>query len=153
MSIEKARNYLNRFGLDQEVLEFDSSSATVELAAKAVGTEPDKIAKSLTFLVNDNPIMILTSGLTKVSNRKFKDIFHTKAKMIPKDQVENLIGHDIGGVCPFGVNPEVKIYLDESLKNHQNVYPAAGSSNSAIKITPEELEKIVDLTGWVDVGQ
>ena len=153
MSLEKAKNYLNSFGLADKILEFNTSSATVELAAQAVGTEPDKIAKSLTFLINDKPIMILTSGLTKVSNRKFKDTFQCKAKMIPRENVEELIGHDVGGVCPFGINPDVKVYLDKSLKKHETVFPAAGSSNSAIELSPDELEKIINVSEWIDIGQ
>ncbi len=130
---------------------FDVSSATVELAAKAVGTEPEKIAKSLTFKVNDKPVMILCAGDAKVSNPKYKECFHTKAKMLTFDEVHDLIGHDVGGVCPFGIKDGVEVYLDESLKRFEFVYPACGSANSAVKLTIEDLEKVSGYIQWVDI--
>ena len=151
MSIAAARAYLARFGLDGSVLEFPVSSATVELAAEAAGVIPARIAKSLSFKVNDEAILIVTAGDAKVDNAKFKAAFHTKAKMLTPDEVTEKIGHAIGGVCPFGVNEGVKVYLDESLKRFDTVFPAAGSSNSAIELTLPELERASRAAGWVDV--
>ncbi len=152
MSIEKGRAYFRELGMEDRVMEFDVSSATVELAAIAVGTEPDKICKTLSFLLKDgSPILILVSGEAKIANAKFKGFFHEKAHMIPGDQVEALIGHDVGGVCPFGINEGVTVYLDESLKKHEMVYPAVGSDNSAIGLTIEELEKFSGYKEWIDV--
>ncbi len=152
MAIEKAKEYLKKFGADGRVLEFPQSSATVELAAAAAGTEPCRIAKSLTFLVDDAAIMIVTAGDMKVDNQKFKQQFSTKAKMLSPEQVDNLIGHSIGGVCPFGVNEGVKVYLDSSLKRFETVFPACGSSNSAIELNLDELEKFAqNFTAWIDV--
>jgi len=151
MSLEKAKTYLSKFGMEDQIMEFDVSSATVALAAIAVGCEEHEIAKSLSFIVDEKPILIIVAGDAKVDNAKYKAEFHTKAKMIPFDDVENMIGHAAGGVCPFGVNDGVKIYLDASLKKCETVYPACGTSNSAIKLTPEELERITELEKWVDV--
>lgn len=152
MSIERGREFFKQYGIDDRIMEFDVSSATVPLAAKAVGTEPDKICKTLSFLLKDGtPILILVSGESKIANPKFKAKFHEKARMIPADQVEELIGHDIGGVCPFGINDGVTVYLDKSLKKHEYVFPAVGSDNSAIKLSIEELEKYSGYTEWVDV--
>ena len=151
MSLEKAKTYLSKFGMENQIMEFDVSSATVALAAIAVGCEEHEIAKSLSFIVDEKPILIIVAGDAKVDNAKYKAEFHTKAKMIPFDDVENMIGHAAGGVCPFGVNDGVKIYLDASLKKCETVYPACGTSNSAIKLTPEELERITELEKWVDV--
>lgn len=153
MAFDKAKKYLDDMGYGDRVREFDVSSATVELAALAVGTEPARIAKSMTFLVNEKPIMVICAGDVKVANSKFKATFHTKAKMLTPDQVHNFIGHDIGGVCPFGINEGVTVYLDESLKRFDIVYPACGSSNSAVKLSISELEETSNLTGWVDVCQ
>jgi len=128
------------------------NGATVELAAIAVGTEPDKICKTLSFILKDGtPVLILVSGEAKIANPKYKAFFHEKAKMIPGDQVESLIGHDIGGVCPFGINDGVKVYLDVSLKKHEMVWPAVGSENSAIGLTIEELENVSGYIEWIDV--
>lgn len=149
MSVEKVKEYFK--GTDIEVLEGPESSATVELAAKAVGTEPDNIAKTLSFIVNDKPILVVMSGMSRVDNRKFKDVFHKKAKMIQPAEVEGYIGHAPGGVCPFAVKEGVKIYLDESLKRHDVVYPAAGSGNSAVKMTISQLEQYSNYESWVDV--
>ena len=151
MSIEKAKAHLDRFGVADRIKEFDVSSATVELAAKALGCEPCMIAKSLTFGVNGGAVMVVAAGDVKVDNHKYKEFFGTKAKMLTPDEVENLIGHRIGGVCPFGINDGVKVYLDESMKRFEYIYPAAGSSNSAIKLTMDELEKISGAECWIDV--
>lgn len=151
MAIEKAKAYLAKFGMDSKVLEFSISSATVELAAKAAGTEPCRIAKSLTFLVDDKAVMIVTAGDMKIDNGKFKAEFHTKAKMLTADQVDSMIGHSVGGVCPFGINDGVQVYLDESMKRFPTVFPACGSSNSAIELTVAELEKTAqNFVKWVD---
>jgi len=151
MAIDKAKKYLEEKGYADRVMEFDVSSATVELAAKAVGTEPARIAKSLTFMVEDKPVMILCAGDAKVSNPKYKAFFHTKAKMLTPDQVHELIGHDIGGVCPFGINSGVTVYLDESLKRFDIVYPACGSSSSAVRLTIPELEIVSGYDSWIDI--
>lgn len=151
MSIERAKSYLAQYKLDKEVKEFNESSATVELAAQAVGVEADRIAKTLSFLVGETPILIVVSGRSKIDNRKYKDFFQAKAKMIEFDKVEELIGHAPGGVCPFGVNEGVVTYLDESLKKHETVFPAAGSDNSAIELTISQLEEVSAMKQWVDV--
>lgn len=151
MSLTRAKEYLKKFELDDKVMEFPVSSATVEEAAKAINCEEKEIAKSLSFLVEDKPILIIVAGDCKIDNGKYKAEFSTKAKMIPFEKVEELIGHAVGGVCPFGVNENVIIYLDESLKRLKIVYPACGSSNSAIKLKVEELEKIVNNKKWVNV--
>lgn len=152
MAIEKVRDYLKKFGVEGRILEFAQSSATVELAAKAAGTQPERIAKSLTFLVNDGAVMIVAAGDAKVDNQKYKAEFATKAKMLSPEQVDNMIGHSIGGVCPFGINDGVKVYLDASLKRFETVFPACGSSNSAIELKLDELEKFAQgFEKWVDV--
>ncbi len=151
MSLEKVRAYLKEYGLDHKVMEFEVSSATVEEAAKAINCKEQEIAKTLSFIVDDKPILIVASGDSKVDNSKYKAEFHTKAKMIPFDHVEKMVGHAVGGVCPFGVNDDVAIYLDNSLKRFGTIYPACGSSNSAIKLTLEQLEKITNYEKWVDV--
>lgn len=151
MSIEKAKAYFQKFNMEDKIMEFEQSSATVELAAQAVGCEADRIAKTLSFLVNEQPILIVVSGMSKVDNHKYKEKFKTKAKMIEFDRVEELIGHAPGGVCPFGVNDGVVTYLDVSLKKFETVFPAAGSSNSAIELSIEELEKVSGMKEWIDV--
>ena len=151
MSIEKAKNYLKQFGADSRVLEFDVSSATVELAAQAVGCEPARIAKTLSFRTNDGVILIVAAGDAKVDNAKFKAQFHTKAKMLPHDQVPEYVGHAVGGVCPFAVKEGVAVYLDESLRRFETVFPACGSSNSAIELTIPELMAYADTDAWIDV--
>ena len=151
MSIEKVKEYFKRFNIADKIQEFETSSATVELAAKALSCEEERIAKSLSFKVNDNPILIVTAGDSRIDNKKFKERFQTKAKMLSPDEVESLIGHKIGGVCPFAVNENVKIYLDDSLKRFSTVFPACGSSNSAIELTIGELEKYSNSTEWVSV--
>lgn len=151
MAIEVVREYLKQWNADERILEFPVSSATVELAAQAVGCEPARIAKTLSFLVNDHAILIVAAGDAKVDNAKYKALFHTKAKMLSMEQVTELIGHAVGGVCPFGVKEGVEIYLDESLKRFETVFPAAGSSNSAIEVTMEQLEEYSCSKNWVDV--
>ena len=151
MSIEKARDYLKRYGLENEIMEFDVSSATVEQAAIAVGCREHEIAKTLSFIVEEKPILIVAAGDCKIDNPKYKAQFQLKAKMIPFEEVETLIGHAVGGVCPFGVNDGVTVYLDSSLKRFEYVYPACGSSNSAIKLTVEQLESISGYKEWIDV--
>ena len=151
MSIERARDYLKKYNLDKNIMEFDVSSATVAEAAKAINCQEQEIAKTLSFIVNDKPILIVVSGDSKVDNSKYKQEFHTKARMIKYEDVEGLIGHAVGGVCPFGVEEGVDIFLDDSLKKLKTIYPACGTSNSAIKLTPEKLEEITDYKKWVDV--
>lgn len=151
MSIEKAKEYLAQYGRQDDVLEFDVSSATVELAAEAVGCEPARIAKTLSFYNDDRVALILCAGDARIANPKFKETFHKKAKMLSHEDAEGRIGHAVGGVCPFGVNEECDIYLDESLKRFDVVYPACGSSNSAIALTLTELEEILPMAKWVDV--
>lgn len=150
MAIEKAKEYLKQFGADGRILEFEVSSATVELAAQALSCEPARIAKSLTF-GGEHPIMVIAAGDAKVDNKKFKEQFSVKAKMLSPEEVDTLIGHSIGGVCPFGVNEDVEVYLDESMKRFATVFPAAGSSNSAIELTLDELEEFSRSRQWVDV--
>lgn len=151
MSIEKAKAYLEEKGFLDHVIEFEESTATVEQAAEAVGVEPGRIAKTMSFLVGEEAILILIEGTARVDNRKFKDTFHVKAKMIPYDQVEEWIGHAPGGVCPFGIKGGVKIYLDERLKRFDTVYPAAGNDHSAVKLSIAELEQVAGTDEWVDV--
>ena len=154
MSIDRVREYLREKGLGDRILEFDVSSATVELAARAAGVEPARIAKSLTFLLPDGPIIVVMAGDARVDNPKFKAIFHAKAKMLGHDQVPELIGHAVGGVCPFALKEGVRVYLDESLRRFETVYPACGSANSAIPLTCDELETAAqNAQGWVDVGK
>ncbi len=151
MSIIRVKEYLKKYNLDDKIMEFDESSATVKEAAHAIGCLEKDIAKTLSFLVDDNPIIIVVRGDAKIDNSKYKKEFHKKAKMISYDMVEEIIGHKAGGVCPFGVNDNVKIYLDETLKSLEYFYPACGSSNSAIKLDKDTLEKIVKYEKWVDV--
>ena len=139
--IRKAKKYLTEQGYADHVIELEESSATVQLAAEALDVEPGMIAKTMSFLTEDGPILILTEGTAKIANRKYKDYFHEKAKMIPFDEVEDYIGHAPGGVCPFGIRDGVKVYLDESLKRYDTVYPAAGNDHSAVKLTIVELEE------------
>ena len=153
MAIEKVKAYFRNFDMEDKVLEFDVSSATVELAAQALGCEPCRIAKSLTFMLGELPIMIVAAGDAKIDNAKYKARFGAKAKMLKSDEVEPLIGHGVGGVCPFGINEGVKVYLDESLKRFETVFPACGSSNSAIELTISQLEKYSGFSEWVDVSK
>lgn len=151
MSIERVRAYFKMLGIENRILEFPVSSATVELAAAALGTEGKRIAKTLSFLVDGKAVLVVTAGDAKIDNRKFKDFFHVKAKMLSYEQVTELIGHAVGGVCPFAVNEGVEVYLDESLKRFETVFPACGSGNSAIELTIPELEKYSGYKEWVDV--
>lgn len=151
MSIERVRKYFSEYGMESRILEFDVSSATVELAAKALGCSPERIAKTLSFTVNERSVLIVTAGDVMIDNRKFKEFFSAKAKMIPAENVEELIGHGVGGVCPFGINDGVTVYLDGSLKRFDTVFPACGSSSSAIELTIAELEKYSGAAGWTDV--
>ena len=151
MSIEAGRAYFRQFGMEDRVQEFTVSSATVDLAAKALGVEGARIAKTLSFLLGDACILIVAAGDARVDNKKYKERFGLKAKMLAHDDVPEYIGHAVGGVCPFAVKDGVKVYLDESLKRFETVFPAAGSANSAIELTIPELEKYSKFDGWVDV--
>ena len=152
MSIEKVRAYFKPLGIEERIREFDVSSATVELAAVAVGVEGARIAKSLSFKVEDKPIIIVVAGDAKVDNSRYKAQFHTKAKMLTHEEAHELIGHDVGGVCPFALPEDVKVYLDVSMKRFETVFPAAGSSNSAVEMTCDELERYAsNFAAWVDV--
>ncbi len=151
MSIEKVREYFKGFGIEDKILEFPVSSATVELAAKALNTDGCRIAKTLSFSVNDSTILIVTAGDVKIDNKKYKAFFGAKAKMLTFDEVEEKTGHAVGGVCPFAINKGVKVYLDESIKRFETVFPACGSSNSAIELTPKQLEKYSGYIKWIDV--
>ncbi len=151
MSIERVREYFKGYGIEDKILEFDVSSATVPLAALALGTEEARIAKSLSFLVEDKAIIIVTAGTARINNKRYKENFHKKAKMLTAEQVTELIGHKVGGVCPFAINDGVDVYLDESLKAFTTVFPACGSSNSAIELTIPELEKYSGFKAWIDV--
>jgi len=151
MAVEKVKEYLRTYHMEERILEFDVSSATVELAAQAVGCETERIAKTMSFLVNEEVILIVTAGNVKIDNKKYKQYFHAKAKMIPFEEVEEYIGHAPGGVCPFAVKEGVRTYLDESLKRFETVYPAAGSANSAVRLTPQELEQCIENVTWIDV--
>ena len=151
MSIEKVRAFFREKGIEDRVQEFPVSSATVELAAQALGVEGKRIAKTLSFLVGDQCVLIVAAGDAKVDNAKFKAQFHTKAKMLPHDLVPEYVGHAVGGVCPFAVKEGVAVYLDESLRRFETVYPACGSSNSAIELTIPELMAYADTDAWIDV--
>ncbi|MBE5927186.1 MAG: YbaK/EbsC family protein [Lachnospiraceae bacterium] len=151
MAIEKVKEYFKQYGIEDKIQEFDVSSATVELAAEALSCEPCRIAKTLSFMVDGKAILIVAAGDAKIDNPKYKAQFSTKAKMLTPDEAVELIGHAVGGVCPFGINDGVIVYLDESLKRFETVFPACGSSNSAIEFTIEELEKYSNYTEWIDV--
>ena len=151
MSIDRVKAYFRELGVEDKVQELEESSATVELAAQALGVEPGRIAKTLSFMVDGSPILIVAAGDVKIDNAKYKKFFGAKAKMLTPDEAVTLIGHAVGGVCPFAVNEGVTVYLDESLKKFVTVFPACGSSNSAIELTMEELEKYSLFKEWVDV--
>ena len=153
MSFESVRNYFKEKGMEERVAILKTSSATVELAAKALECEPKQIAKSLSFMVDRSPILVVAAGNVKMDNKKFKSRFGTRPKMIPGKSVKDLIGHDVGGVCPFMLKPEVTVYLDCSLKQNHVVYPAAGTENSLVKLTIEELQIHTEFKDWVDVGK
>ena len=151
MSLEKAKKYLEEKGYADHIIELEESSATVQLAAEALGVEPGMIAKTMSFLQGEKAVLILTEGTAKVDNHKYKDTFHVKAKMIPFGEVEEYIGHAPGGVCPFGIKEGITVYLDESLKRFETVYPAAGNDHSAVRLTIAELEDVAGACGWIDV--
>ena len=151
MAIERVRAYFAEQGIAERILEFETSSATVELAAAAVGCEPERIAKTLSFHVGERVALIVAAGDARIDNPKFKAQFHTKAKMLSAAEAEPLIGHAVGGVCPFAVNDGCDVYLDESLRRFDVVYPACGSANSAIGLTLEELERYAHPVAWIDV--
>lgn len=153
MSVELVRTYLKNWDLEDRIREFDVSSATVELAAEAVGCEPARIAKTMSFLVDGKAVLIVLAGDVKIDNRKFKDQFHTKAAMVKPEQLEELVGHPMGGVCPFAVKETVEVYLDDSLKRFETIYPAAGSPRSAVKLNLKELEQASGSKGWIDVSK
>lgn len=154
MALENVERHFEQFNIKDKIILLNESTATVELAAKALNIEEDRIAKSLSFLVNEEPIVIVVSGNSKISNSKFKQYFHEKAHMISFDDVENLVGHPVGGVCSFAVKENVKVYLDNSLKKHKTIFPACGTPASAIELTPEEMEKYsTNFTSWIDVTQ
>ena len=151
MSIEKVKEYFKNFGIENRILEFDVSSATVELAAQALGCEGCRIAKTISFMVDGGAVLIVCAGDAKIDNAKYKAYFGTKAKMLSYEEASELIGHAVGGICPFATNEGVKIYLDESLKRFETVFPACGSGNSAIELTIPQLEQYSGYTAWVDV--
>ena len=151
MSIEKVKAYFRQFGMENRILEFDVSSATVALAAEALHCEPCRIAKTLSFLVDGHPILIVTAGDARIDNPKYKARFAAKAKMLSLDEAASLVGHAVGGVCPFAVNDGVRVFLDKSLKRFETVFPACGSSNSAIELTIPELEQYSGYESWVNV--
>lgn len=151
MAIEKVKAYFGKYGMEERVQEFDVSSATVELAAAALHCEPQRIAKTLSFMAGERAVLIVAAGDTKIDNAKYKAKFGKKAKMLTPEEVETLVGHAVGGVCPFAVNEGTEVYLDVSLKRFETVFPACGSSNSAIELTIPELEQYSGYTGWVDV--
>ncbi len=150
MSLEKVKDYFKKYNKDKSIIELNSSTKTVSDAAKSLGTTEDEIAKTLSFSI-PNPILIVVSGESRIDNKKFKEVFSTKAKMINYDEVEEIIGHAPGGVCPFAIKDNVEVYLDISLKKHKYVYPACGSGNSAIKLSINELEKYSNYIKWIDV--
>ena len=151
MSLDRAKAHLEQFDLAHRIHLFDVSSATVELAAQAVGCEPARIAKTLSFMLPDGPVLILAAGDAKIDNSKYKSRFHAKARMLAFEELESLIGHGVGGVCPFGISEGIPVWLDESLKRFDIVYPAAGTANSAVELNLEELERASLAQGWLDV--
>jgi len=151
MSLEKAKAHLEKYGFENKIKTFDVSSATVELAAQALGCKPEYIAKTLSFKVDERVVLVVTAGDTKVDNAKYKAFFGTKAKMLSFEEVEALVGYAVGGVCPFGINEGVEVYLDESMRRFEKIYPACGTSNSAVELTIEELEQCSEYKAWVDV--
>ena len=151
MSMDKARAHLRRYGLEDRIIDLTDSSATVELAAAALGCAPEHIAKTLSFVQGEGALLILAAGNARIDNGKFKARFGMKAKMLPAEKVEALVGHAVGGVCPFGVNPGVPVYLDESLRRYDVIYPAAGNDHSGVRLTVEELYRASEAQGFVDV--
>lgn len=153
MSFLRAKDYLKKFSLDKNIIELDVSTATVDDAANAIKCKKDEIVKTLSFIIDNKPILICVSGDSKVDNGKFKNEFYTKAKMIPPEDVERLIGHDVGGVCPFGINDDVDVFFDVSLKDKSFIYPACGNSNSVVKLELSNLEEIINYKKWVDISK
>ena len=151
MAIGRVKEYFRKFDMEDRIIELTESSATVELAAQALHCEPARIAKSLSFMVDEKPILVISAGDVKVDNAKYKAEFGAKAKMLTAEEVETLVGHAVGGVCPFGINEGVTVYLDESLKRFTTVFPACGSGNSAIELTIPEMEQYSGYEEWVDV--
>jgi len=151
MSLIKVKQYFKKYNMENKILEFNLSSATVSEASIALNCKEERIAKTLSFYVTDKPILIVMAGDVKIDNAKYKSFFKVKAKMIPFEEVEEKIGHAVGGVCPFGINEDVEVYLDNSLKRFKTIFPACGSSNSAIELTIEELEKYSNYISWIDV--
>lgn len=151
MSFEKAKQYLEEKGYGDHIIIPEHASGTVAEAAEALGTKPEMIAKTISLLQGDQVVLILTEGTAKIDNHKYKETFHIKAKMIPYDEVEDRVGHAPGGVCPFGIKENIKVYLDESLKQFDVVYPACGNDHSAVKLTLEELQDCSNYDAWVDV--
>ncbi|MGG4403471.1 YbaK/EbsC family protein [Paenibacillus amylolyticus] len=151
MAIEKVKDFFKQYGMDSQIIEFEVSSATVDLAASALGCEPERIAKTLSFMVNGQAVLVVAAGDAKVDNKKFKEYFKTKAKMLSPDEAIDMVGHAIGGVCPFAIKNDVSVYLDISLKRFDTIYPSCGSSNSAIELTIEQLEKYSSYSEWIDV--
>lgn len=151
MAIERVREYLKEWGRENDILEFDTSSATVEMASNALGVEPCRIAKTLSFKTDTSALLIVTAGDAKIDNSKFKAEFSIKAKMLSPEEVLEYTGHAIGGVCPFGLSQNIEVYLDISLQRFETVYPACGSSNSAIQLTCNELEQYSKAVKWIDV--
>ncbi|MFL0374751.1 YbaK/EbsC family protein [Paenibacillus amylolyticus] len=151
MAIEKVKDFFKQYGMDSQIIEFEVSSATVDLAATALGCKPERIAKTLSFIVNGQAVLVVAAGDAKVDNKKFKEYFKTKAKMLSPDEAIDMVGHAIGGVCPFAIKNDVSVYLDISLKRFNTIYPACGSSNSAIELTIKQLEKYSGYSEWIDV--
>lgn len=151
MSFEKAKEHLKKFNFENRIITFTQVSKTVEQASQLLGCSEGEIAKTLSFLVNGSPIVIVTEGDAKISNSKYKSEFGVKAKMIDYNQVETLTGHEVGGVCPFGLNEGVKVYLDKTIKKHNTIYPACGNYHSAVRLSPDDFEKLVKVEKWVDV--
>lgn len=151
MAIEKVKEYFRTHGMEERIQEFDTSSATVELAAAALHCEPQRIAKTLSFMTDDHAMLVVAAGDAKIDNKKYKAQFHMKAKMLSPEEAETLVGHAVGGVCPFAINEAVAVYLDVSLKRFETVFPACGSANSAIELTIPELETYSGYKEWVDV--
>lgn len=153
MSLIKVKEFFKKYNKEQDIMEFSESSATVNDAAYVIGCKDADIAKTLSFYVSNQPVLVVLAGDKKVDNHKYKDYFHKKARMIPSEKLESVIGHQAGGICPFGINDGIKVYLDLSLKEHEFFYPACGSSNSAIRLTLDELEKYSNFEEWIDVSK
>lgn len=154
MSIENVKSYFGKLGMESKVREFDVSSATVALAAEAIGCEPARIAKSMSFKIGEKAVIIVMAGDARVDNPKFKGFFGTKAKMLTPDELDEMVGHKMGGVCPFAIKEDVNVYLDDSLKRFDTVFPACGSDNSAIELTPAELERYAqNFQCWLDISK